>query len=447
MTQVNIHSGAIGTFKTTNWIIPSIQADIANGIQVVLSVPSKTSQNTLAQHFNQNDCLIINCDTFQSQVVDTLKSHLASTVFKVLIITHDALKLCNLNNHTKGKWRLYIDEAINPYNRVPFWASEENVTIVNWAQFITLTEETNKSYIKVNAEMPNDSWSQQVTELRQLTDSSWTTWTTQAEYDKFAKGKGCVEFAQELNIDIIQGWESVNIAAAAFEHTFMHKWMVNNGFTFNIIKPFDKSKANATVYTTNFFNSATLQKNSPTLYKDYNKKLKEVVGNQEIVVLRNKTTNKTTFKNEYMLPHNMAGQNSYNHITHASFEAANNPPPMFNNWLKEVQHLTDDEIITAGPAYLAYQFFGRTAIRNYNDTHVTLACFCNKVMVSVFDNFIDNSNDNAFNVITLVDVKKEEAKLAKKAAKPKAKTAAERMKEMRKRDKQVLLTVLKGGKE
>lgn len=399
MQQVNIHSGAIGTGKTTQWIIPSIQKDIEQGLQIILAVPSQTSQNILAQHFNQNDCLVINCDYFTGKVVDTFKSHIASTVFKILIITHDALKLCNLNEYAKNNWTLYIDEVINPYNRVPFWASSEDGVKVNWADFITLTEETNKSYIKVNAVMPSDSWSYRIPELKDLTDISYTTWTTQAEYDKFAKGKGCVEFAQELNIDILKGWKSINIAAASFETTYMYKWMTNNGYSFNIISPFVKTEINAEVYTTSYFNSATLQTTHPEVIKMYNKEMKNIFNEEEIIRLVNKGTNKTKFKNEYILPHNVAGQNIYNHITNASFEAANNNPPMMNNWMKEANNFTDDEIILGNSAYLAYQFYGRSIIRNYNGTLVKLGCICNKVMSLVFTHYYNNANDNSFNIL------------------------------------------------
>lgn len=458
MQQVNIHSGAIGTGKTTQWIIPSIQKDIEQGIQVILAVPSQTSQNILAQHFNQNDCLVINCNYFTGKVVDTFKSHIASTVFKVLIITHDALRLCNLNEYAKRNWVLYIDEVINPYNRVPFWASSEDGVKVNWMEFVTLTEETNNSFIKVNATMPSDSWSYNIKELRDLTDINWTTWTTQAEYDKFAKGKGCVEFAQELNIDILKGWKSINIAAASFETTYMHKWMSNNGYEFNILIPFTKTKINAEVYTTSFFNSATLQSNNPEVIKTYNKEMKVIFNGEEVIRLMNKTTNKTKFKNEHILPHNVAGQNEFNHVLNASFEAANNNPPMMNNWMKEANNFTDDELLLAGPAYLAYQFYGRSAIRNYNNTLVKLGCICNKVMTLVFTNYYNNTNDNSFNILDTVvkevkiKSKKEDPKLyyqsgAKKGqlkSKSTAKSAAERMKEMRKRDKQKLVTILKG---
>jgi hypothetical protein len=421
MKPIAIHAGACGISKTTGWVIPRIKASLLNGKRVLLVLPGKTISKNILAYFNSSTTLMINGDT-EGKVVDTIKKQLNDRGYNLIIITHDAFKKCRFKRSTKRSWCVWADEVFDTYNSVQYNPYVGKGSPNNWSSLVTLGSQVDGSYYEVGTGRLSDGWSLQVKDLKQMSDPNWSTYTTLAEYNKFTSGVGLAEFAQKMDPEIFLGWEEVNIAAAAFEKTRMCKWMQNEGLKYEVIHPFEKATLYGNVYTTNYFNTLTMQRNSREVQRVYQKELRDLLGEKQTLVLRNvsaidKETKGpiiTTNQYETIVEHNMHGLNGYNHYTAASFETAQNPSPMFSRWLKDTQNFTDEEILASGTTYLAYQFIWRTAARQNNNTPIDVGIMCCKVMDSLFENYIDSTNVNIEildNVVCLKDKAKEEKKL------------------------------------
>jgi hypothetical protein len=425
MNKIAVHAGACGISKTTGWVIPRIKAALLNGKRAILVLPGKTISKNILPNFNSSTTLMINGDT-EGKVVDTIKKQLNERGYNLIIITHDAFKKCRFKRSTKRLWSLWIDEVFDTFNSVQYNPYVGKGSPNDWSSLVTLGTTTDDKYYDISTNRLSDGWSLQVKDLKQLSDPNWSTYTTMAEYNKFATGVGLAEFAQKMDPEILMGWDEVSIAAAAFDKTRMCKWMQNEGLEYEIIHPFEKAILYGNVYTTRYFNTLTMQRNSTEVQRVYNKELRNLLGDQQTLVIRNvsaidKKTKEPiiqTNKYETKVEHNMHGSNEFSHMTAASFETTQNPSPMFNKWLKDTQNFTDDEILASGTTYLAYQFTWRLAPRKNNNTPVNLGIMCCKVMDSLFENYIDSTHVNIEileNVVCLKDKAKEEKKQQKEA--------------------------------
>ena len=425
MNKIAVHAGACGISKTTGWVIPRIKAALLNGKRALLVLPGKTISKNILPNFNSSTTLMINGDT-EGKVVDTIKKQLNERGYNLIIITHDAFKKCRFKRSTKRLWGLWIDEVFDTFNSVQYNPYVGKGSPNDWSSLVTLGTTTDDTYYDINTNRLSDGWSIQVKDLKQLSDPNWSTYTTMAEYNKFTTGVGLAEFAQKMDPEILMGWDEVNIAAAAFEKTRMCKWMKNEGLEYDVIHPFEKATLYGNVYTTKYFNTLTMQRNSTEVQRVYQKELRNLLGDQQTLVLRNvsaidkETKGPIIQTNQYetTVEHNMHGLNGFSHMTAASFETAQNPSPMFSKWLKDTQNFTDAEILSSGTTYLAYQFIWRTAARQNNNTPIDVGIMCCKVMDSLFENYIDDSNVNIEileKVVCLKDKAKEEKKQQKEA--------------------------------
>lgn len=426
MNKIVVHAGACGISKTTGWVIPRIKSSLLNGKRALLVLPGKTISKNILAYFNPSTTLMINGDT-EGRVVDTIKKKINERGYNLIIITHDAFKKCRFKRSTKRLWGLWVDEVFDTFNSVQYNPYVGKGSPNNWSSLVTLGESEDGKYHTINTTQASDGWSLQIKDLKQMSDPNWITYTTMAEYNKFATGVGLAEFAQKMDPEIFVGWDEVNIAAAAFEKTRMCKWMQNEGLEYDVIHPFEKPTLYGNVYTTRYFNTLTMQRNNKEVQQVYQQELRNLLGEQETLVIRNvsaidKETRGPiiqTSQYETTVEHNMHGLNGYSHMTAASFETAQNPSPMFSKWLKDMQNFTDTEILASGTTYLAYQFIWRLAPRRDINIPIDLGIMCCRVMESLFENFVDSSNVNIEileNVVCLKDKEKEEKKKQKEAA-------------------------------
>ena len=176
-----------------------------------------------------------------------------------------------------------------------------------------------------------------------------------------------IVIVQELNPAIIKNWESVSIAAAAFECTFMRYWLDNNNLEFDVIENFERHSTKVVLHIPSIdnFKWSKYKKNKHVdILNQYHNYVDSKVNSAPLVIRNNDELR--TLADEIRVSHNVHGINLENRkeITNVSLETALVPDPLLKNFYKKTIGLSDNKITKAFSSYLFYQVVMRTAIRD-----------------------------------------------------------------------------------
>lgn len=316
---------------------------------------------------------------------------------------------------TEG-YHLIIDEAIEPYRELQYYHEKDCKVNFDWAE---------NSQILLAPDLAVEWKEVRFYNLRGnvMTDGSQVVrgmanpnWRSRMLADDYAKFTGVVERAkrvsiiQELKPEIFSHWQSVWVAAANFEVTFMRYWMDAHNLKWKIRPKLEFVPHQTPVFITGngdneFKWSSYKQQNEPELIKQFADIVTPIVGDEPVLVLRNSGENKIYQRykeQENPVPHNCAGGNQWRHIKFVSLESALNPTPKLNEFLYSVYGIstkgnlngaTRDLVHMARTVYTFYQTVMRSCLRE--NQSATVLCLDNRVILGLSE-FFDNIELNEF---------------------------------------------------
>ena len=181
--------------------------------------------------------------------------------------------------------------------------------------------------------------------------------------------KSTFAIVKQLTIDIVLGYKSVHIAAAALEVTFLYYWLTSNNINFTFTGNFTKHTG-PKLHCANLEATWSMQKQKDARESsafDYVAANRKAIGELNVPTLYyGNTTNDNKPSNSifaYYSDLNSAGSNEYMHCVKVVCEQAINPNPAVAMQLKQMYNMNDYELHRAYSTYDMYQNIGRTAIR------------------------------------------------------------------------------------
>ena len=370
---IKINSKQCGSGKTTTDIYPLITNHLLNDEKVLLVVPSKGLQWQYAQQFQQH-IKVINTDNAENVSTELHKALEDRHPF--VCITHQALIHTRLDLLVKSSYHLIIDEAINPYALIKI---NLNSKWYPWkkdmfSEVFVFQEETHKNdttwhplYVN-NPDPDNETpFFKDSKRWKELMNKNFQYYMQPINHNSVCTNeKVQMSLVQELNYTVLSDYQSVYIASASFESTFMYQW-VKQYYDVVIEHEFVEHTTPINLHIPkNTFNwSKNLKNKYPDLLKQYHKYVNEH-STGEIITIRN-NDELTTLRDETRLSHNVHGINDYWHLSNISLETALVPDEIFKHFYKQHLGMSDAEITTAYSAYLFYQIVLRSSIRDRNN--------------------------------------------------------------------------------
>lgn len=387
-----IDSRAAGQGKTCLGIYPRIHRLLDMNERILLVLPSIDLQDQYRTEFESySDFEVINhTSAVEETVTHQIIRSLTSQTRTIVCITHAAWLRLNLPPAVREQWHLIIDEVIKPYDTVEWVRGRDPI---DWRPLLQLPEyyradsnENNWWPIGFEVDL-KDPWLGSIEPLRRLASTNWLVHARTSSINGMSADRsGRIEFVRELDPDLIQGWASQYVAAAAFETTLMAAWCRKNTIRCEYLHEFEPRHAGRLIMHVptdpDFRWSNHKRKTQISIHENYNiqvtHRLREL-GDPEIVAIRNNGSY-LSFDNEHRLKHNSHGQNHYLHVPAASCETALIPSPIFSAYLQDQVDMSRREITAAYSAYEFYQMIMRTALRDHEfqgrvdvfllDTHV-----------------------------------------------------------------------------
>lgn len=229
--KITIDARAAGQGKTTQGIYSRLRANIALQQKTLVVVPSKALQEQYKAAFPL--MRVINRDGSTSVYKDSID---ALAFDSLVCITHQAF--LNLPFKTLGglfrEWNLILDEVFIPFTTANITATgklaglhfDEMFEMDEIASYTTADDDTNYFGVKVKTSTGQQNLFQVSETLRQLTSEAWDFDCTRKSYESIIKGEAKrVEIMGLLAKEVFSNWNSVHIAAAAFDKTPFKDWM------------------------------------------------------------------------------------------------------------------------------------------------------------------------------------------------------------------------------
>jgi hypothetical protein len=329
----------------------------------------------------------------------------------IIIITQAAFLMSNITSQQKSNYNLIIDEAFMPYREIPVYHNKDCNVDFKWAEntktLITddgAAEWPELRFFDLSGNFITDSAEQ----TRSLHNTNWRCRVNVNDYAKFAAPipkNEKISVIQELRPEILAGWQTIWIACAAFEYTFMAYWMNLHdiGYKTHHKLPFVKHQVPINIMGPDdlkFTWSSYKQTNEQNLIEQYKEQVEPIAGLDKVLVLRNNNQERQVFQNEEKLPHNSAGGNGWRECEYISLESALNPTPNMSRFLYDVYGIGGereyDKVHVAQTVYTFYQTVMRSCLRDGKPA--TVFCLDNRVIMGLAE-FFENIN---FNEIRLV---------------------------------------------
>jgi hypothetical protein len=271
----------------------------------------------------------------------------------------------------RSSWNIVIDEAIDPFRMITYQRED---SAFDWTSIVrgNLERIEIDSYTRVHFSQSkiDDTFIMASPLVRDILDTNWITDITSETYRALASDTQRVELFQALRGDIICGWRSVHIAAAAFDHTFMAAWMRYHGIEWQVIRPFEHKELPARIHYVEQLRWSKTKAGSGKYDAALNEYYQYVEsGSSEFLRLKNLSV-KNRLAGEITLSHNPHGLNEYKHITAISLESALNPTQSWRLWLQNTMKMTPKQVTVAFSSYLFYQCVMRTALRDKDNSQV-----------------------------------------------------------------------------
>ena len=355
------------------------------------SVPGKTNQ--LAVITSEEH------DNVQRQLQEELANGCA-----IIIITHKAFIMSDIRSAYRKQYDLFIDEGFMPYREIPVWHEQECFVDFDWYNNTSLLEAQDGA-VEWNELRFHNFKGNFITDtseiVRDLFNNNWRNRCHYEDYDKFADAIPKTErmsIIQELLPQLFDNWNSCWIACAAFEYTFLAKWMTAHNIPWRIhpkltFKPHDVAVNIHGPDDLKFTWSNYKQTNEPELIEQYKEQATDIAKQDGVLVLRNNNQRRQVFRNEQRLPHNSAGSNEYRHYEYVSLESALNITPNLTRFLRDVYGIERDNDLDvahmAQTVYTFYQTLMRSCLRDGKPA--TVFCLDNRVILGLSE-FFTNIN-------------------------------------------------------
>lgn len=354
------------------------------------SVPGVTNQLSVitSEHY----------DNVQRQLHDDLAAGCA-----IIIITQAAFLQSEIPSVYRQQYNLIIDEAFMPYREIGVYHEQECFVNFDWAKNTDLIEAMDGAvewpelrFNNIKGNFITDS--SEIT--RDLLNSNWRCRCHREDYAKFADiipKRERMSIIQELRPEIFANWSSVWIACAAFEYTFLARWMTQHNIIWRIhpklqFQPHDVP-VNIRGPEDKFTWSSYKQQNEPEIIEQYREQTTDIAGQDGVLVLRNNNQRRQIFHHETKLPHNSAGSNDYRNYQYVSLESALNITPNLTRFLRDVYGIERENGLDlahlAQTVYTFYQTLMRSCLRDGRPA--TVFCLDNRVILGLGE-FFTNIN-------------------------------------------------------
>lgn len=381
MKKILVDSRACGAGKTTKTIIPQIKKNASIGIKSLVVVPSHKLQ------YQYQDALItatvINSETGDG-VNAQLQTALVNKDINVIVISHQAFMYhTKIPNSVRDNVALVIDEAFDPYNSEQIdlldsagrryfdfegvfdWLDPE----ISEIEPDIAAKSTDWYRISVVSSTPPTLLASSQQWMR-LTNGNTRLWATWAAGNTLINNDGTqAKLVRELSPDLMQGWHSVWVAAAAFEHTFMAQWLVDNSLDLIEVYPFEVHTAPLRLHLPNVDKELNWSMNFCNTQPAAYKKAVDWINKQtqgKVLYVRN---DKHNLKVEgVQLSHNAHGLNEYTHFTRYAHLSALRPNPNMGSFFTTKLGMSKQQQVMAFNGYTCYQLMMRTALRDSTNT-------------------------------------------------------------------------------
>jgi hypothetical protein len=244
---------------------------------------------------------------------------------------------------------------------------------------------------------PQASMLDNIESWRKLTNANYDMWMTARSWTTLQdQCGGQVKIIQTLDVRVLSCYQSVHIAAAAFEFTAMSRWMKANGVKWRTTNQFEPQRINGKLHAvTGMKWSKNKLVNQPEILKGFQDYVASVATGP-VIALRNNQANNSSYQEVNELPkHNSYGINKaeWMNSTAVSLETALVPDTLLSGFIKEhwLFDISSDEqskaICHLFAAYRFHQIIYRSTIRTSNPMPIDIFSIDELVGVCLTDYF------------------------------------------------------------
>jgi hypothetical protein len=398
--MITIDSRRCGAGKThgKNGTINRIKYNRAANENSLIVLPSIKLVDKYAENFSRS--FKITSDVTVNVQAELQKA--ITEMYDVVIITHAAFLQSEITPSLKRNYHLIIDEAFDPW-RFHDYTQEKKDQIFDWNKLVYSNiswQEPEYSTVMFD-DMLTNSVTRKSTFIRDISSRNWVNFINTESLNKMLDERQFkINIIQELDPMLLSDWESVHVACAMFEKTFMHMWFKKHKIRFTITEAFEKHKETLNVY---YPDSGTYEggwdwsRNKKTtmawLHTEFKDHFSKTIGDTKYLRLKN---NIDVRHNEWetSCPHNAAGSNDYKEIESVVLESALNPSPEMGKWLQDIAdtYLNQDQdkgVYAARTGYTYYQVLMRCCLRKNLPADVYVI---DRRAVSQLCDYFDNVN-------------------------------------------------------
>lgn len=353
-----------------------------------------------------------NCSNVSAELLQRMQQpSLASGQARVVVITHEAFRRTEIPKTLRAGWSLVLDEVMDPwtYEKITVESTKTWRPNFNFQDLFTwrkpdqvVAGDTEQFYELQVGSIPTDMAFSDSPQWQRLTSLNHRLWIKEPAYQRLCQREsGHVELIISLHQSIFEHWSAVNIAAAAFEHTFLYHWFKIAGFNIQTERKFVKQIRPIRLHTMQLPDGLKWSNRKRTQYpeilNDYHRYVNSKLP-KPILAVRNNAESRRLIS-ETRLGHNAHGINDYTAYTSISLETALVVTPTLNEFYVKQIGLTDAQIVTAFSAYTFYQLIMRTALRVKGNTQAVDVAILDYQTVIELANFLDWPVSNTYDHI------------------------------------------------
>jgi hypothetical protein len=416
--MITIDQRGCGQGKTTDGIYKRIHANTQQNKKTLIVVPSIKLQEQY-KHDLDYPITLVNSNIYNSDSSDFTTTIQACIYHMkrgtdIIIITHQSFTKLPQTGH-RMKYDLIIDEALDDIIHKTVVVSANNEVWKPDYDLLNLFEfenETTEQIVNITSDddidwyqlhqfrEPSDGLLNDSPSFKNITDKNYIhNVTSKGWHILNGQDGGTAHIISVLNPEVLKGYSSVYIAAAAFYHTKMYHWLVFNEFEFYTPKEyqFNQHIGNIKLFTSDnqkFNWSNTKRKEYPEILEKYHKQVKQH-SSGDVLTIRNNSEQQHMGTIEKRLNHNVHGMNDLQQYSNISLESALIPDPhlkkfIIDKWLAKYNKYEQNRHIThMFSSYLFYQVIMRTSLRSreYNNERINIFVLDQNTGVCLTDYF------------------------------------------------------------
>ena len=393
LPTIVVDSRGAGEGKTTTGIYLLLK--IANRVldtPTLLVVPSIRLQEQYLRDMPEliRDGDVINSDrvsNVSAALIQRLKEPYWGDRPRVVMITHEAFRRTEIPRTLRGCWNLVIDEVMDPwsYEKITLetarsWQPHFHFgDLFRWRKpHAVIPGDTEEFYELLVGKTPDTMIFSDSPQWQRLTSTNHRLWMREPAYQRLCQNHtGYSELVISLHQSVFEDWVAINIAAAAFEYTFMAHWFRVAGFQVEYAHAFERQDRNIHIHTMKLPDGMRWSNNKriqfPEILDDYHSYVNQNLP-KPILAVRNNAESRALV-NEVRLGHNAHGMNNYTEYQAISLETALIVNPTLNEFYTRQLMMTPRQVVAAFSSYTFYQLIMRTRLRlknNQDPVHVAI---------------------------------------------------------------------------